>query len=160
MGTLIQEVQRANARGDKSQKGFTGAIRNLENTGVELGDKFKIPEGDFEVRVQKIGNNEAEYIFVELLNEPGQYKQFYPSTFTKNRYVYNEDGTRVEPRQRVETKGTATDLFKKYGGVEEGMKALQGKTLEVTNMEEVRTVRFGTTSLMNAQIPTIDIVEE
>lgn len=160
MATLVQEIQRANARGDKSQNGFKGAIRSLENVGVEVGDEFKIPEGEFKVRVQNIGGNDAEYIFVELVNEPGQVKQFYPSTFTKRRSVYNEDGTLVQPVQRVHTKGTAAELFRSFGSVEEGMKALQGKTLKVTNMEQVRTLRFGTTSLMNAQIPTIDIVEE
>ena len=82
-------------------------------------------------------------------------KPFYPSTMTKTRAIYNEDGTPTGTR--MSTKGTAAEEFRNHGGVQEAMEALAGKTLVVSNIETVRTLRFGTTSLMDAQIPTIDL---
>lgn len=41
----------------------------------------------------------------------------------------------------------------------QGLEALKGKTLVVSDIKYVRTLRYGTTTLMNAQIPTMDIVE-
>ncbi len=153
MATLEQEIQRNLARGDKKVNGFTGAVRSLENPGLEKGDEFKIPE-TLDVYEQKIGDNTVQYIMVELTN--GNAKPFYPSTFTKSRTVFNPDGTSTG--QRVATKGTAAELFRQYGSVQEAMNALKGKTLKVVDVELVDTLRYGTTSLMKAQIPTIDLV--
>lgn len=153
MATLEQEIQRNLARGDKKVNGFTGAVRSLENLGLEKGDEFKIPE-TLDVYEQKIGDNTVQYIMVELTN--GNAKPFYPSTFTKSRTVFNPDGTSTG--QRVATKGTAAELFRQYGSVQEAMNALKGKTLKVVDVELVDTLRYGTTSLMKAQIPTIDLV--
>lgn len=154
MATLAQEKERAIARGDKKVAAFSGAQRSLDNLGLEKGDEFKIPES-FDVYEQKIGDNSVQYILVELTN--GNAKPFYPTTFTKSRTVYNEDGTSTGTR--VHTKGTAADLFRTKGSIQEGMEVLKGKTVKVTDLETVRTLRFGTTSLMNAQIPTIDLVD-
>lgn len=158
MAGLAVEMDRALARGDKKVNGFSGAIRSLDNLGLEKGDQFTIPES-FDVMEQQFGQvpniTKTEYIFVTLAD--GNVKPFYPSTLVKSRTVYNEDGTSTG--ERVHTKGTAADLFRAQGKVQKGMEALKGKTLKVTDMETVRTLRYGTTSLMNAQIPTIDIVE-
>lgn len=154
MATLEQEIKRNIARGDKKVNGFSGAVRSLENLGLEKGDQFTVPES-FDVYEQKIGENKVEYIMVELAN--GNAKPFYPSTFTKSRTVYNQDGTSTG--NRVFTKGTAAELFRQYGSVQDGMNALKGKTLKVTDVEQVDTLRYGTTSLMKAQIPTIDLVD-
>lgn len=154
MAGLAVELERAKARGDKKVNGFSGAIRSLDNLGLEKDDQFTIPES-FEVYEQKIGDNKVEYIMVELTN--GNAKPFYPSTFVKSRTVYNEDGTSTGTR--VHTKGSAAELFRSKGSVQEGMNALKGKTLKVSDVEIVRTLRYGTTSLMNAQIPTIELVE-
>lgn len=153
MATLEQEIKRNIARGDKKVKGFTGAVRSLENLGLEKGDEFTIPQ-TLEVYEQMIGDNAVQYIMVELKN--GNAKPFYPSTFTKSRTIYNQDGTSTG--QRAFTKGSAAELFRQYGSVQEGMDALKGKTLKVTDVEQVDTLRYGTTSLMKAQIPTIELV--
>lgn len=153
MAELAVEIKRNLARGDKKVKGFTGAVRSLENLGLEKGDKFTIPE-KFDVYEQKIGDNAVQYIMVELAN--GNAKPFYPSTFTKTRTVYNTNGTSTGTR--VSTKGSAAEEFRKHGNVQEAMDALRGKTLEVTDIEMIDTLRYGTTSLMKAQIPTIEIV--
>lgn len=154
MAKLDVEKARALANGDKKVAAFTGGVRSLENVALEQGDQFRIPD-QFDVYEQKIGDNTAQYIWVELAN--GNAKRFYPSTFTKSRTVYNEDGTSTGERKY--TSGTAAEEYRKHGTVADGMQALAGKTVKVTNLETIRTLRFGTTSLMNTQIPTIDIVE-
>lgn len=152
MASLDVEIARAKAAGDKKVNGFTGAQRSLENMGLEKGDEFTFPN-NYDVYEQKIGENVVQYIFVEI---NGNAKKFYPSTFTKSRTVYNEDGTSTGTRKH--TMGTAAELFRQSGTIEAGMDALKGKKVKVSEMETVRTLRFGTTSLMNAMIPTIDLV--
>lgn len=154
MASLTTEMTRAKARGDKQVNGFTGAVRSLENNVLEVGDVLTIPE-KLEVFEQKIGDGVAQYIFAQLEN--GNVKPFYPSTFTKQRTIYNEDGSSTN--ERVFTQGTAAEKFREYGSVQEGMEALKGKKIKVTDMKIVRTLRYGSTSLMNAQIPTIDLVD-
>ena len=154
MAGLSVEVKRAIANGDKKVNGFGGAVRSLENLNLEVGDTFTIPE-KFDVYEQKFGDNKAQYIFVDLGND--NVKKFYPSTFTKSRTVYEEDGQSTG--QRVHTEGSAAELFRTVGSIADGMNLLKGKTLKVTDIKTVRTMRYGTTSLMNAQIPTIDLVD-
>ena len=154
MATLAVEIKRAEAAGDKKIAGFTGAVRSLENLNLEVGDEWTFPTS-YDVYDQKIGDNHAQYIFIEV---NGNAKKFYPSTFTKSRTIYNEDGTSTE--QRVHTEGTAAELFRSAGSVNEAMKLLAGKKVKVTNVRNVRTLRYGTTSLMNATIPTIDLAEQ
>lgn len=154
MATLAVEIKRAEAAGDKKIAGFTGAVRSLENLNLEVNDEWTFPTS-YDVYDQKIGDNHAQYIFIEV---NGNAKKFYPSTFTKSRTIYNEDGTSTE--QRVHTEGTAAELFRSAGSVNEAMKLLAGKKVKVTDVKTVRTLRYGTTSLMNATIPTIDLVEQ
>lgn len=154
MATLAVEIKRAEAAGDKKIAGFTGAVRSLENLNLEVNDEWTFPTS-YDVYDQKIGDNHAQYIFIEV---NGNAKKFYPSTFTKSRTIYNEDGTSTE--QRVHTEGTAAELFRSAGSVDEAMKLLAGKKVKVTDVKTVRTLRYGTTSLMNATIPTIDLVEQ
>ena len=153
MAQLEVEKARAAANGDKKVTGFTGGIRSLENVALELNDTFTFPD-TFEVYEQKIGDNKVQYTWVVL--EDGNAKRFYPSTFTKSRTIYNEDGTSTGERKF--TLGTAAEEFRKHGTVEEGMQALAGKKVKVTKLDTVRTLRFGTTTLMNTQIPIIDFV--
>lgn len=154
MATLAVEITRAQAAGDKKVAGFSGSVRSLENLNLEVGDTWTFPTS-YDVYEQKLGDNTVQYIFIEI---NGNAKKFYPSTFTKSRTVYNEDGTPTD--QRVHTSGTAADLFRTAGSVKEAMNLLAGKKVKVTDMLTVRTLRYGTTSLMNATIPTIDLAEQ
>lgn len=156
MATLAVEIARAEARKDKVVNGFSGEIRSIENVGLEKGDILTIPD-KFEVREQKFGDNVAQYIFCQL-GDTENVKPFYPSTFTKMRTVYDENG--VSTGVRVFTTGSAAELFRSFGDVAEGMNALRNKKIRVSDIQEVRTLRYGTTSLMTAQIPVIDLVEE
>lgn len=153
MATLEVEMARAKANGHKEANGFEGGIRSLENNGLEVGDTFTFPE-TYKVMEGKIGDNKIQYIFVDLGN--GNVKPFYPSTFTKTRTEYTEDGQNTGNRKY--TQGSAAELFRSKGSVQEGMNALKGKTVRVSNIELVNTLRYGTSSLMKAQIPTIDLV--
>lgn len=155
MANLTVEKARALANGDKQVAGFSGGIRSLENVALELNDTFTFPT-TYEVFEQKIGDNKVQYIWVTLEN--GNAKRFYPSTFTKARTVFNEDGTSTGVRKY--TLGTAAEEFRKHGTVEEGMRALAGKKVKVTNIEVVSTLRYNSDKLQNTQIPTIDIVEK
>lgn len=154
MAGLSVEVARAKAAGDKEVSGFEGAVRSLENLNLEVGDTFTMPQ-NYKVYEQKIGDSKAQYIFIDLGND--NVKKFYPSTFTKYRTVYDEDGQSTG--ERIHTTGTAAELFRTAGSVKEGMDLLKGKTLKVSDIKIVRTMRYGTTSLMNAQIPVIDLVD-
>lgn len=155
MANLTVEKARAIANGDKQVAGFSGGIRSLENVALELNDTFTFPTS-YEVFEQKIGDNKVQYIWVTLEN--GNAKKFYPSTFTKARTVFNEDGTSTGVRKY--TLGTAAEEFRNHGTVEEGMMALAGKKVKVTNIEVISTLRYNSDKLQNTQIPTIDIVEQ
>lgn len=165
MGTIAQEVKRSEARGDKSVAGFAGAVRSVELNNLEKGDVLIIPE-TFNVRETSIRGtngttNTAQYIFCELEGRDGEVKQLFPGTFTKMRVVYNEDGTPVRPSQRVYTKGTAATLFRQHSTVAEAMDALKGKKVRVTDIIEVRTLRYGSKNdIVTAEIPVLDLVEE
>lgn len=153
MSGLTVEIKRAEAAGDKRVNGFEGSVRNLENIALEVGDEWTFPD-KYEVWNQKIGDGVAQYIFVDI---NGAIKKFYPSTFTKSRGIVNESG---EPTgKRVHTEGTAAELYRSFGSVEDAMNALKGKKVKVTDMVTVRTLRYGTTTVINTLIPTIDLVE-
>lgn len=158
MATLAVEMQRAQSAGDVKVGNFSGAVRSLENPGLELNDEWTFPT-EYDVYQQKIGDNSVEYIFVTLTN--GNAKKFYPSTFTKSRAIYNEaqnGGLPTNTGQRAFTKGSAAELFRQHGSVAEAMAALAGKKVKVTSLDTVRTLRFGTQSLQSTLIPTIDLV--
>ena len=154
MASLDFEIKHSIARGDEKIADFSGAVRSLENLNLELGDEWTFPE-TYEVYKQKIGSNYAQYIFIDV---NGNAKKFYPSTFTKSRTIYNEDGTST--MKRVHTEGSAAELFRSAQDVSSAMKLLAGKKVKVTNMVTVRTLRYGSSDIVDALIPTIDLVEE
>lgn len=154
MAKLDVEKARALANGDTPVTGFSGGVRSLENVALEVGDEFIFPD-KYEVFEQKFGESIAQYIWVVLANENA--KKFYPSTFTKSRAVYNEDGTPTAVRKH--TLGTAAEEFRKHATVNDAMNALAGKRVKVTNIETIRTIRYGTNQVVNTQIPQIDFVE-
>ena len=40
------------------------------------------------------------------------------------------------------------------------MQALAGKTVTITKLDPVRTLRYGSTTVITTQIPTIDFVDD
>ncbi len=133
---------------------FTNKSGRIEFFGLEKGDQFTVPQ-EFEIWEEVLNGTRLQYIEITLTT--GVVKHLYPNVFIKCRTVYAEDGTTTG--ERASSNGTAVNLFRSCKTVQEGMDALRGKTLKVTDMRIVRTLRFGTTSLMDARLPTIDIVE-
>lgn len=138
----------------EKSRAIASGVRSLEVVSLEVGDQFTFPT-EYEVYEQKINGNTAQYIWITLVN--GNAKKFYPSTFTKSRIVCDEDGTPTGERKY--TTGTAAEEYRRHGTVDEAMRALAGRTVKVTNIEIIRTLRFGTTSVMSTPIPTIDFVD-
>lgn len=152
MSSLTIEIQRAENLGEKVVgSSFTGNVRSVENPGLEAGDEFTFPE-TYDVRKQNLGDNEIEYIFVELAD--GNAKRFYPSTFSKSRRVYNEDKTPTD--ERAITDGTAAEEYRSHATIDEAMNALKGKKVKVTKVRTVRTLSFDGLRLVSTTIPTID----
>lgn len=159
MATLEVEMARAKENGDQKVNGFTGAVRSLENPGLEQGDTWVMPSNP-DVYKQKLGDNSVEYIWIVLEN--GNAKKFYPSTFTKSRSIYEDGVNGGLPKNtgvRVNTKGTAAALFQGCSTIAEGMQKLAGRKMKVSKIDIVKTLRFNTSVTQNTQIPTIDFVD-
>lgn len=155
--SLNSEVTRAKAAGDQptTLEEF-GAVRSLENLNLELNDTWVMPENPQCFCQTFQSGGKAYYFFIELENK--HVKKFYPSVFTKRRRVYNENKTPADVEPMV-TSGSAAEEYRKHQKVADGIKALAGKTLKVTEIKSCRTLRYGTTDLITAQIPVIEIIE-
>lgn len=138
-----------------SDNKFTGAVREPGVSAFEKGDTFKIPE-NFKVYNQPIGDNTVQFIYVEVGSSKIA-KRFYPSIMWRSRNVCNED--KMLTGEVMRASGTAVDEFRKYGSVQDAMTALKGKTLRITKMQPVRTLRYNSTDLITDHIPVIDLVE-
>lgn len=151
--SVEKEEARAEARGDVKSNSFSGAIRNTDMQPLMKGDVFPIPE-EFTVFSSKQFNG-AQYIFVTTDKE--RVVQFFPSTLTKA--VQEYDSNLKMTGNRVVAKGSAVELFTQFADVNEGMNALKGKKIKVSDIIEVQTVRYNSERLRTAQVPVLDIVE-
>lgn len=166
MANLEFEVKRAiEGRGDRGRQNgkFSGAMRTGENVAFAKDDVLQFPseyidnqntfEGDF-----------GEYVFVEDQN--GNAKQFFPSTFWKHRDIYEEEvvnGRKVPKTTGAsdETNGTATSLFKSFPTVDDGMQALKGKKIKVSDVRRIKTLSYGDNPrVVNQLIYKLDLVED
>lgn len=127
---------RAKAEGALIASGFSGVIPG-EPMGFEEGDVFTMPT-QFVVIEEKIGETYNQFIFVETQN--GNVRKLYPSQLSRRVPAYNMDGT---PLTVVSANGTASQLYKMYGTINEGMNALKGKTIRVSKATLVGTMMFG-----------------
>lgn len=155
MAKLEEEIKRATASGDRKVAGFKGATRSVEVVSLEVGDVLHVPENP-DVFEQKIGKNTVQYIWVTT--QEGNAKKLFPGTFTKSRQIYDEDG--VKTGERVFTRGTAAEEFRKHMTIKESMASLYGKDIAVTNQEMIRTLNFDRTEVVDDSILTIDFVEK
>lgn len=133
--------------------GFSGAIVNMEDV-FRKGDEFTIPE-NFEVKAKTIRGQEAQFCDVQM--KDGGYRELYPGMFTRS--VMELNGNNQETGNWVRATGTAVDEFFKHGSIQEGMKALAGKKLKITDQKQVRCWNFDRTRTRNQSVFTIDIVE-
>lgn len=157
--SLTLEIERAKAQGAEELAGFTGAVRSLDLSTLEKGDVFTLPE-TYEVYREKIGDNHAEFIFVET--QSGEVKKLYPSMFTKSRSLVNEDGSIISVNgraQRMSSSGSACDEFRKHATVQDAMNALATKTIEVSDVKTGRVLRFGSSQPTNTQFLVLNLVD-
>lgn len=115
---------------------FTGAIPG-ESMGFEIGDVFTVPAQQFNVLRESIGPIVSQFMLVETQN--GDIRKFYPSQLSRRVAAYDTDGT---PLTVVTANGTASQLYKMYGSIHDGMSALKGKTIKVSKAISVRTIMF------------------
>ena len=157
--SLETEIARAKASGDKEVAKCESAIRSVEINNLSEGDTWTFPT-EYKRYQQKIGNYNVYYIWIEVKEANGNTvpKKFYLSTFTKVRFIVNEDKTLTG--ERAMTEGTATKAWRDCPSLEEGLTAMKGKTVKVTKINEVRCLSFDRQSVVTSQIPTIDFVEE
>lgn len=157
-GILAKEAERALARGDKQVGAFTGALRSMDSSALAVGDEFQIPN-DFTGRIFQapFGANGADYLLIE--SKAGKAIQLFPSVFTKSRTLYNNDMTPT--KTRVATKGTAVEYVRQnFTDINAAMDALKGKTLKVTAIQPCKTLAFNRPTLVEAQLPVIDFVND
>ena len=147
MLTLENAIRREIVQGTKRVSGFSGVIPG-EPCGFELGDTFTIPT-QFQVYEEKIGECPNQFIFVETVN--GNIKKFYPSQLSRRVSAYDVDGTPTG--YIVHADGTASQLYEQFGTVADGMNALKGKTIRVTNICKVHSC-FG-----RKTVYTFDLVD-
>lgn len=133
MRTLEIAIRREIAKGTKRVSGFSGCIPE-EPCGFELGDTFTIPT-QFQVYEEKIGACTNQFIFVETVN--GNIKKLYPSQLSRIVSIYNSDGSPTGCK--IYADGTASQLYRQFGTVADGMNALKGKTIRVTDIVKVQS---------------------
>ena len=133
MLTLEIAIRKEIAKGTKRVSGFSGGIPG-EPCGFELGDTFTIPT-QFQVYEEKIGECANQFIFVETVN--GNIKKFYPSQLSRIVSIYNSDG--LPTGCKIYADGTASQLYRQFGTVADGMNALKGKTIRVTDIVKVQS---------------------
>ena len=155
--------------------GQVGAEVNFSNIEVRVndgsnifaeGDEFTVPTGkDLEdcKFIRLINGNKSPGIFVE---SNGEAKELYLSSFVKAIVPYNNDSTRAKDAEgnnlpAIIATGTAVELWKKSADAESALKSIAGKTLKITKITSVQTMRprsNGTRSLGNQWVYQIDLV--
>lgn len=137
---------------DASQGGKR--IRQFDEGGFNVGDEFTINVTENGIYLQQIGNNNVSYTLVDV---NGTAKHFYPGCLSKNVMIANEQN--VFTGQSIHATGTAVEEYMRHKTVDEGMAALEGKTLRITNIQWVLTIPYRETKSRSTSVMTIDIVE-
>lgn len=133
MLTLEIAIRREIAQGTKRVNGFSGVIPG-EPCGFEIWDTFTIPI-QFQVYEERVGECTNQFIFVETVN--GSIKKLYPSQLSRIVSVYNSNG--LPTGHKIYADGTASQLYRQFGTVADGMNALIGKTIRVTEINKVQS---------------------
>ncbi len=129
---------------------WEGKIRNIN--GVEnarKGDSFVIPKDPL-ICETSLGGNTYQYCIVELTKAGGEKvpMRFFPNMLAKVAMSRDADGNYLG---RVKTSGTAAAKFQEFLGQENSMQkamsALAGKTIKVTDEQEVSILPFGKTQI-------------
>lgn len=128
MRTLEIAIRKEIAKGTKRASGFSGCIPE-KPCGFELGDTFTVPT-QFEVYEERIVECTNQFIFVETVN--GDIRKLYPSQLSRIVSIYDSDG--LPTGCKIYANGTASQLYRQFETVADGMNALKGKTIRVTDI--------------------------
>ena len=150
---IKKELERAELQGDVPVEKLSGAIRSIDFTGLELNDEFEIP-ADYKILEHTFqGGSKAQYI--KVVTSTGMVKDFYPSTFTKSRLIYND---KDEPTaDRDVTGGTAAEHWRTFVDPNEALQSIIGKKMKVTESRLHKTRSFNGT-IVPTRFYNIDFV--
>lgn len=131
--------------GREAKKNFTSRVVRIIGERFVVGDTFTIPN-EFSVYTMQIGDNEVEYIPIEVRDSKGskRFTNLFPSILWRCAFEVDEKGSRVSTRPIV-TGGGVYDAIRNFPTVDSRMDVLRGSTIKVTEVKDVRTLRFGTT---------------
>lgn len=146
--TLNEYAAKFNAAngGSAAKENFTSKVVRTIGERFAVGDTFTIPD-EFMVYTMQIGDNEVEYMPIEVRNSEGnkRFMNLFPSILWRCAFEVDKDGNRLGMRPIV-TEGSVYDAIKNFPTVDSRMDALRGSTIKVTKVKDVRTLRFGTTN--------------
>lgn len=170
---IEKEAARAQSAGHTGINAFSGSVRNLDQTFLQEGDVVTFPDvynesNSFSMPIGE--NGRTEYVLCAVKHKDGSegVVQFYPSTFTKQRTVYQDTkpGELLKPvmeggsQKRVRTLGTAADLFRNETSINEAMLKLAGNQVKVDKINMIKTKRYGQNELQETSIYTLNLVKK
>lgn len=131
---------------DEDQNWNGCAVRNIDGAeNARKGDSFVIPEKPI-ICVAEINGNSYKYCIVELTKANGEKvpMRLFPNMLAKVATSRDAEGNALG---RVKTSGSAAAKFQEFLGQEnsvgKAMEALAGKTIKVSDEQEVSILPFG-----------------
>lgn len=157
---LEKEIARVKANGAKtSKKGWTGAVRSLEDPTFNIGDEIKFPK---EWKPEMVFEGAfGQFCLVET--KAGAVKQWFPGTATKRREICEKDenGFVVGTGNFAENDGTMITLYRTEAETDKAMDLLCDKTIRITDKRTENVADWNdSTRLRKAVFYTIDLVED
>lgn len=98
--------------------------------GFEKGDVFTL-DSDYQVFIQRIPTKEIYVQYTTVVNQFGEVRNLYPSQLLRK--VEDENG------KIVRASGSAVEMFKSFRNINDGMNALIGKKIQVSEVRFVLT---------------------
>lgn len=156
---LVKAGLATRASGNK----FNRRVRNVDQDPMDIGDIFIIPQ-DYEVLEMSInGSDPTPFILIPIKNKNTGVERnfrFFPNMLAKTIYpIVNgrRDG-------KVKTVGTAALEYQKFAdqgddGMDNAVKALIGKPIEITAKVSYTVQEYGTTNEVPTNIFTYDFVK-
>lgn len=157
-----QDLVKAGLATRAANNKFGKRVRNVDQDPMDIGDVFTIP-ADYEVLEQSInGSDPTPFILVPIKNKNTGVERnfrFFPNMLAKAIYPI-VNGRR---EQKVKTVGSAALEYQKFAdqgdeGMDNAVKALVGRPIEITAKTQYIVQEFGTTNEVPTNIFTYDFV--
>lgn len=144
--------------------GSSKAMKSLKSTRVigdlttfEKGDEFTMPASEEELKnvvgTQMLNGNANPFVGIVIKRGKQELAaQLFPGALSRRVYEYTETDDGLERASDPTTaSGSAVELYKKQPSAWDGLVALLGKTIVVADVDEVNTLRYGTTDQLRPQ---------